>query len=72
MWTESQLQMLVAAQVGLVLHKLVQTPLKILRFHTPGSLAIPLALRGAAVSASDISGAMASEAKARWDQVYEF
>lgn len=33
-----------------------------------GSLAIPLALRGACVSASDISDAMAMEAKARYEQ----
>ena len=33
-----------------------------------GSLAIPLALRGAAVSASDISAAMASEAQKRFEQ----
>lgn len=31
-----------------------------------GSLAIPLALRGAAVSASDISSAMAGEAESRY------
>lgn len=33
-----------------------------------GSLAIPLALRGATVSASDISSAMAGEAKARYEK----
>eukprot|EP00889_Picochlorum_renovo_P007146 jgi/Picre1/34176/NNA_001650.t1 len=33
-----------------------------------GSLAIPLALRGAAVSASDISAAMASEAERRFNE----
>lgn len=32
-----------------------------------GSLAVPLALRGAAVSASDISSAMANEAKTRYE-----
>lgn len=32
-----------------------------------GSLAIPLALRGANVSASDISSSMASEAAARYE-----
>lgn len=35
---------------------------------TAGSLAIPLALRGAAVSASDISAAMAGEAEARYQE----
>jgi len=32
-----------------------------------GSLAIPLALRGASVSASDISAAMAGEAQTRYE-----
>ena len=36
-----------------------------------GSLAIPLALRGATVSASDISSAMAGEAKARYEKEIE-
>lgn len=37
----------------------------LLKYGISGSLAIPLALRGATVCASDISSAMASEAQAR-------
>lgn len=51
-------------QLFTLLHSL--TPLLLLR-HPAGSLAIPLALRGAAVSASDISAAMAGEAQKRYE-----
>ena len=55
------------AQLSKQLRSLMPLLFAVLRCHPAGSLAIPLALRGAAVSASDISAAMAGEAQKRYE-----